>query len=155
MLLALLGLALAVGPAVAAEEAPADAKATMWAKLASDKKSIVAANMALTDSEAKGFWPVYDAYQEDLQKANERIRALVKDYAEIYGSGDSASDERAAKLIDEKIAIEEAEAQRDRVYMPRLLAVLPSRKVMRYLQIESKVRAIVRYQLADHIPLLE
>jgi hypothetical protein len=31
-------------------------------KLKADKKVVVAANMQLTDAEAKAFWPIYDAY---------------------------------------------------------------------------------------------
>jgi len=155
VVLALLGVTLAVDPVAAAEETPADASAAVWVNLASDKKSTVAANMELTETEAKDFWPVYTAYQADLQKANARMFALVKDYAAIYRGDGSATDESATKLIDEKIAIDEAETQRERAYVPRLMAVLPPRKVMRYLQIESKVRALVRYQLADRIPLVQ
>jgi hypothetical protein len=31
-------------------------------KIKADKKLLVAANMELTESEAKGFWPVYEEY---------------------------------------------------------------------------------------------
>ena len=31
-------------------------------KIKADKKLVVAANMNLTEAEAKAFWPVYDAY---------------------------------------------------------------------------------------------
>ncbi len=110
--------------------------------------------MDLTESEAKEFWPIYDAYQIELQKANDRILALVNAYAGVYKSESTAGDE-AAKLIDEKLAIDEAEAQRDRAYVPKLSAVLPPRKVIRYMQIEAKIRAVVRYELADHIPLIQ
>jgi len=32
-------------------------------KIKSDKKLVVAANLQLTEDEAKGFWPVYESYQ--------------------------------------------------------------------------------------------
>jgi hypothetical protein len=32
--------------------------------------------------------------------------------------------------------------------------VLPGKQVMRYLQIESKIRAAVRYQMAAELPLV-
>jgi hypothetical protein len=32
--------------------------------------------------------------------------------------------------------------------------VLPERKVVRYLQIENKIRAIVKYELAGAVPLV-
>jgi hypothetical protein len=40
-------------------------------KVKADKKLLVATNMDLTDAEAKAFWPVYEAYQKDLQPVNE------------------------------------------------------------------------------------
>src|SRR5688500_13969212 len=47
-------------------------------KLKADKKLIVSKYMELTESEAKKFWPVYDEYQRDLQRANERLRNLLE-----------------------------------------------------------------------------
>lgn len=149
----LVGLALAVTPALA-QDKPADNDAIVRAKLQADKKLVVADNMQLTEAEAKGFWPVYDAYQVDLQKANDRIMALIKTYADAYRNN-QVTDERAGKILNEKLAIEQAEAQRDRVFAPKLNAVLPTRKVVRYLQIEAKVRALVRYEISKNIPLMQ
>ena len=53
-------------------------------KIRADKKLVVAANMELTESEAKGFWPIYDQYQKDLQKLNQRIIALLESYADDF-----------------------------------------------------------------------
>ena len=156
--LAIVLFLLAAAP-LAATPAPAQDKATstndiLRAKLQADKKLIVAANMDLSDAEAKGFWPVYDAYQAELQKANDRILALITAYASVFRS-ESTDADQAKKLIDERIAIDQSEVERDRTFVPKLSAVLPPRKVIRYMQIEAKVRAVVRYELADRIPLIQ
>jgi hypothetical protein len=39
-------------------------------------------------------------------------------------------------------------------YVPKLSKVLPMKKVARYLQVENKVRALVKYELAGGIPLV-
>lgn len=93
------------------------------AKVKADKKLLIAVNMDLTDAEAATFWPVYDAYQKDLQAIT--------------------------------IAIDEAEAKARRDTATRLQAILPGKKAARYLQIESKIRAGVRYELAANVPLVE
>lgn len=123
-------------------------------KIKADKKLVVAANMQLTEEEAKGFWPVYDAYQADLQKINQRLLGTIKRYADAYNKG-PVSDEAAKKLINEAIAIEEAEVKLKRSYVPRLEKVIPGMKVVRYLQIENKIRAIGKYELATQIPLVQ
>jgi hypothetical protein len=123
-------------------------------KIKADKKLVVAANMQLTEAEAKGFWPVYDAYQKDLQGINKRLIGVIKSYAAVYNKG-PVSDEAAKKLINEAIAIEEAEVKLKRSYVPRLEKVIPGMKVARYIQIENKIRAIGKYELAANIPLVE
>ena len=123
-------------------------------KIKADKKLVVAANMQLTEDEAKGFWPVYDAYQKDLQVINKRLVGAIKSYAAAYNKG-PVSDETAKKLINEAIAIEEAEVKLKRSYVPKLEKVVPGMKVARYIQIENKIRAIGKYELAANIPLVE
>lgn len=123
-------------------------------KVKADKKLLVAANMDLTDAEGKAFWPVYDAYQKDLQAINERLAKAIKMYADAYEQGPLAND-TAKKLFNEAVSAEEAEVKLKQSYLPKLEKVVPAAKAVRYLQIESKIRAAIRYELADAIPLVE
>jgi len=123
-------------------------------KIKADKKLVVAQNLMLTDAEAKAFWPVYDAYQTDLQQINQRVGAVVLAYANAYNKGPVANDV-ARKLLDEALAVDEAEAKLKGSYVPKVLAALPATKAARYVQIESKIRAAIRYELAAGIPLVE
>ncbi len=124
-----------------AQDKPADNMQILRDKIKADKKLLVATNMELTESEAKGFWPVYDEYQNDLQKINRRIVGLLESYAADF-RGKSLTDDKAKKLIDEAVAIEAAEANLKSTYVPKLSKVLPVKKVARYLQIENKIRAV-------------
>jgi hypothetical protein len=144
-------LLLGAAPA-AAQDPPADNMQIVMEKARADKKLLVAQNMGLTESEAAGFWPVYDAYQKDLTALDERLGKLIEGYAREY-RGDTLTDAGAKALIDENLAIDEAEVQMRRAYLAKLGEVLPAKKAARYLQIESKLRAILRYELAAGIPL--
>jgi hypothetical protein len=146
---ALLGLA----PLAMAQDKPADNMQILRDKIKADKKLVVAANMELTESEAKAFWPVYDAYQKDLQKINQRIIALLESYADDARKK-SLTDDKAKKLIDEAIAIDQAEANLKSGYAPKLSKALSAIKVARYLQIENKIRAVIKYDLAQGVPLV-
>ena len=123
-------------------------------KVKADKKLVVAANMQLSEEEAKSFWPVYEAYQKDLAAINKRLFGAIKNYADAYNKG-PVSDEAAKKLLNQAIAVEEAELKLKRSYVPKLEKVLPGMKVARYIQIENKIRALVKYELAAQIPLVE
>jgi Spy/CpxP family protein refolding chaperone len=123
-------------------------------KIKADKKLVVAENLKLTEAEGTAFWPVYDAYQKDLQQINQRLAAAIKAYAEAYNKG-PVTNETAKKLLDEAVAIDDAEAKLKSATVPKVMAVLPATKAARYVQIENKIRAALRYELAAGIPLVE
>ena len=123
-------------------------------KVAADKKLLVAANMELTDEEAKRFWPIYESKQQELAKINQRVVALIKSYAADY-SARTLTDDKAAALTKELIAIQQAEVDVTKKYVPKLEKALSKIKVARYLQLENKIRAALHYELAEGIPLAE
>ena len=136
------------------QEKPADNMQVLREKVRADKKLVVAINMDLTESEAKGFWPVYESYQKELEGINQRLVKLIADYAQEYNNK-TLSDEKAKKLSNEMMTIEEAEVTLRKSYAPKLGEILPAKKVARYLQIENKIRAIVKYELAAGVPLVQ
>ena len=123
-------------------------------KLKGDKKLVVAANLNLTDAEGKAFWPVYDAYQKDLQQINQRLVATIQVYASAYNKG-PVTNATAKTLLDEALSIDDAEAKLKSAMVPKVVAALPAAKAARYIQIENKIRAAIRYELAAGIPLVE
>jgi hypothetical protein len=141
-------------PCSVAQDKAADNMQILRDKIKADKKLLVATNMELTESEAKGFWPIYDEYQKDLQKINRRLVSLLESYAADFHDK-SLTDDKAKKLIDEAVAIEAAEANLKSTFVPKLSKALPVKKVARYLQIENKIRAVVRYELAQGVPLVQ
>lgn len=136
-----------------AQDKPADNMQILRDKIKADKKLVVATNMELTESEAKGFWPIYEQYQKDLQKINQRIAKVLDSYADDNRKK-SLTDDKAKTLINEATAIDQAEANLKSTYAPKLSKVLPVRKVARYLQIENKIRAVVKYDIASGVPLV-
>ena len=142
-----------VAPAFS-QEKPADNMQIMLDKIKADKKLLVAQNMKLTEQEAQGFWPVYEAYQKDLEQLNARTKKAIKTYADAYNKG-PVPDPTAKQLLDEALAIEDSEVRLKRSYVPKLEKVLPTAKVARYIQIENKIRSAIKYQLWSEIPLVE
>jgi len=150
--LMIVAVALPTSPALG-QDGPADNMQILREKIKADKKLLVAANMELTESEAKNFWPVYENYQKDLDEINQRIAGLIEAYAADYRAG-TLTDEKAKKLVDEFVSIEQTDAALKASYVPELSKALPQKKVVRYLQIENKIRAVVRYDLAVSVPLV-
>lgn len=141
-------------PLVAAEQPSNSDMQILLEKVKADKKLLVAVNMELSDAEAKKFWPVYDAYQVQLGKLNERIAVLIADYAADYQNA-SMTDAKAKKMISEMVAIDQAGAAMKKSFVPKLYKALPPVKAARYLQIENKIRAALNFEIAAAVPLVK
>jgi len=151
--LLLTAMLVAFGQAAAAQDQPANNMNLVHEKLKADKKLLVATYMKLSESEAAAFWPVYEAYQNDLKEIDGRLSALLQAYAAETRSN-SLTDDRAKTLLAEWIAIENDDAKRRASYAPKVLKVLPPKKAARYLQIENEFRILMRYDLAVIVPLV-
>ncbi|HSE25481.1 MAG TPA: hypothetical protein VLB68_27710 [Pyrinomonadaceae bacterium] len=123
-------------------------------KVKADKKLVVAANMDLSEAEAKIFWPIYEAYQKDLQTINERLGKTILTYADVYNKK-QLTDDIAVHLISEALSIDRDEVTLRTTYAKKLGPGLSAKKVARYLQIENKIRAAIRYDMAIGIPLVQ
>ena len=135
-------------------EKPVNNLETVHEKLKAEKKSIVTKYMELTESEAKNFWPVYEDYQKDLQKFNDRLQNMLQSYAADYRNK-SLTDEKAKKLLDEWLAIEQDDVKQRTAFVPKIVKALPAKKAARYLQIENEYRMLIKYDLAATVPLVQ
>lgn len=155
---ALFAFASALVPVAFAQNAPANASAdeatdmqALREAAKTDKRAYVASMLSLTPAEAKRFWPIYDAYQRNLdQTSRRRVIAL-----EGLMFRDKAMTNVAAKnLITELMAIDEAEAKSRMRLRNRLMRALPPVKAARYLQLEDKFQAVRDYDMATTVPLI-
>jgi hypothetical protein len=117
-----------------------------------NKKGLVAASLTLTDAESTAFWPLYDRYEAELKGVNDRLVKIIEDYTKGYRS---LTDEQARKLAEDYLAVEEDRAKVRRTYFADFVKVLPGKKAARFYQIENKINAVIRYDLAARIPVVE
>jgi len=120
-------------------------------RIRADQKALVAQNMPLTDAEAKAFWPVYDKCRQELDSAQRKSNQAILDYV----NGESKMTDAHAKQITANLLEAEAdEARARKSCFGRVAKVLSGKKAARYLQIESKMRALQRFDAAVVIPLV-
>jgi len=147
---ALILLVLAALPVRSQEKA--DSMEALRDAIQADKKAYIAQYLQLTQAEGKEFWPYYNSYQFDLQKLNDRLIKLIADYSKNYKN---LSDQDAVKMVDEYLAIERDQLKIKELYFRTLRKTLPVKKVTRYMQLENKINAMVRFELAKKIPLVK
>ncbi len=151
LLAAVLTLALSATPGRAGEAAKANLD-ILRDTIRANKKALVAANLTLSEEEAANFWPLYDRYQTELKPVQDRAVKVIEDYTASFHD---LSNEKAMKLADDWLSAEGDRVKVRRTYLGEFAKVLPGRKVVRFYQIENKMDAVLRYDLAAQIPVVE
>ena len=149
---ALVCILLSLPALLAPAEEKTDTMEALRNAIQADKKAYISEYLQLTQAEGKEFWPYYNSYQFDLQKVNERLVKLINDYAKTY---QNMSDQDAVKMVDAYLAIERDQLKLKELYFRTLRKTLPVKKVTRYMQLENKINALVRFELAKKIPLVK
>ena len=107
--------------AAAAQDNAADNMDIVREKISTDKKLFIATNMQLTESEAKDFWPVYEAYQAELAKLRDREVTLIEEFATNF---ETMSDNVAKKLLDDSLSIDSDHEKLRQSYLSKIRGVL-------------------------------
>ena len=108
--------------------------------------------MALDDAQVAAFTPVYDAYQAERKKLADRAMELLNTYASNY---DSMTDDAAKGILKDWFALRDDENRLTKDYAKRMDKVLPPAKVLRFVQIENKLDAVLRIPAVRAIPLAQ
>lgn len=115
-----------------------------------DRKAVYANNLKLTEAESTKFWPIYDAYEAEVKKVNDRFLANLNRFVEHY---DSLSEKDATEVLKEKMAIEKEREALKQEYTRKVAKVLPPTKALRYAQIETRLDNMLRRDVYSLIPL--
>ena len=116
-----------------------------------ERKMVVSDALALTPTESTAFWPVYDNYAAELKKAGDLRVKVITDYAANY---DNMTDAVAKQLIADYFKYQEQVLKIRKGYLGKFRKALPEIKVVRFLQVENKLDAMVDFALARQIPLV-
>jgi hypothetical protein len=65
------------------------------------------------------------------------------------------TDQTAQSLTNKYLALESERVKLLQSYLPRVSKAVGSKKAARYMQLENKINAIVRFELAANIPLVK
>jgi Spy/CpxP family protein refolding chaperone len=117
-----------------------------------DKRALVAKTLDLTPQEAKKFWPIYDKYQRFVDRTNREVNRTIED---VVARDKPMSDPLAKQIAKDMIDADKVELSARDTMQKAVMKALPPKKAIRYLQLESKIRAMLDYDIAKGIPLVK
>jgi hypothetical protein len=115
------------------------------------RQATVAANVTLSDTQSKAFWPLYRDYRTAVAKQNDRLQALILKYAAEYNS---VSDAAAKDWTKTYLDIDQKRLDLKKQYTSKFQKILPGALVARVMQTEQKLDAMQQFTLARTIPLV-
>lgn len=120
--------------------------------LQAEAKSLITKNMKLSDSEAAGFWPLYNEYTGEVRKANDTRFGLVKNYARVYKTMTADEADSMTRLL--------AEADQTIIslrlqYLPKFEQVLPGTKAALFMQLDRRLDSLFNVQIASQLPAIK
>lgn len=143
-------LALALPRAALAQANEKEIELTREA-IRAEHKLLVSQNLSLNEAQSEAFWPVYDEYAKEITRVNDRRITLLETFGEDYGAIDDA---QAASMLEEALSIRQARLDVQKTFLERFGKALPATRVARFYQIESKLDAVVDFELARAVPLV-
>ncbi len=117
-----------------------------------EKKNFISEVIKLTPKENEAFWPVYNRFQEALQKILSRTSKLIDDYAKEH---EELSEEKARDMLERFLAIQADRIELKKLFAKKFYDILPPTKVLKYFQLENKIEAGVNYTFAVNIPVVK
>lgn len=119
-------------------------------EVAANRRTIVARNLTLDGAEEAAFWRLYDAYHAEVRSFDDRLAKLIETFALEQDDPEGAF---VMPMIEEAISIREGRLAVLGRYMESLGEVLSPSTLLRYFQIETRLDAMVAYELARHTAL--
>jgi len=117
-----------------------------------DKKTLLMQYMALTDSQATKFWPIYNSYEKERGTLADQRFANLKVYADQYKTMTNEQSDKMITSYFENNAKAEAIKKK---YYGQVKKALGAKEAASWIQFEEYIDAAVHFQALDNIPFLK
>ena len=119
-------------------------------QIQTDKRAVVLSAMEMSDAEVAKFTPIYDAYQAEMKGIMTRGTEVVNKFASNY---DTMTDDAAKAILKDFFKVRDDRNALVKTYAKKMEKELPATKVLRWVQIENKLNALLDFEAARIVPL--
>ena len=116
------------------------------------KVEILTEALALSGPQGEAFWPVYREYDTELAKLGDRRIAMIKAFAETYGS---ITDEQATQFAKDWFALHSDRLKLRKSYFNKVSKAVSPLIAAQFIQVENVIGMLIDIQVAAELPLME
>jgi hypothetical protein len=119
-------------------------------QIQTDRRTVYAQNLELTEQESKAFWPIYDEFESASKKITDARLELLNQYAEKF---DALTDADARQMLDRRMELDKQAFTLRQKYAKKVQQALPSVKALRYVQLQDRIDNLLAGNMYSLIPI--
>ena len=116
------------------------------------KVEILTEALALSGPQGAAFWPIYREYDTALATLVDRKIAMIKAFAETYGS---ITDEQATLFAKDWFALHSDRLKLRKKYFNKVSKAVSPLVAAQFIQLENVIGMLIDIQVAAELPLME
>ena len=142
----------AAPPSSAQSQAPEAYLELLRSDIRTSKVEILTEALALSEPQGKAFWPIYREYDTALATLGDRKVAMIKAFAESYGS---TTDEQATLFAKDWFALQSDRLKLRKSYFNKISKAVSPLVAAQFIQVENVIGMLIDIQVAAELPLME
>jgi len=125
--------------------------AVVRANMQAGRTTIITSTMNFNEKEGSAFWPIYQQYEYERSRLDDRRAAVIKQYAQKYPNLTNAE---AKAMADQMLDCESRLAQLKKKYYKKFNKALPALTVTKFFQMERRIDLMMDIQVEASLPPL-
>jgi Spy/CpxP family protein refolding chaperone len=121
------------------------------ANMRADRIALITTGMNFNDKEGAAFWPLYQQYEYERSRVDDRRAAVIKQYTQKYPN---LTDAEAKSMAEEMFDCESRLAELKKKYYKKFNKVLPALTVAKFFQLERRVDLLMDMNVEYSLPPL-
>src|SRR5579864_5694519 len=125
--------------------------AVVRANMQAGRTTLITTGMNFNDKEGAAFWPIYQQYQYERSRLDDRRSAVIKEYTQKYPS---LTDVEAKAMAEQMLDCEVRLAELKKKYYKKFNRVLPALTVTKFFQLDRRIDLLMDMNVEVSLPPL-
>jgi hypothetical protein len=125
--------------------------AVVRANMRADRTALITTGMNFNDKDGTAFWPIYQQYEYERSRLDDRRAAVIKQYTQKYPTPTNAE---AKAMAEQMLDCESRLAALKKKYYKKFNKVLPALTVTKFFQLERRIDLMMDMQVEASLPPL-
>ena len=125
--------------------------AVVRANMQADRTALITTGMNFSDKEGAAFWPIYQQYEYERARLDDRRVAVIKEYTQKYPN---LTDAEAQEMAEQMFEFDTRLAAAKKKYYKKFNKALPALTVTKFFQLERRIDLLMDMNVEASLPPL-